>query len=77
MPAETFLRSAPLPLPNLSFMRLLPRPTAFLDLARTMASREIGVEVFENKNFDSMWAAEIAFNIIHATTDMHSYYQMG
>ena len=36
MPAETFLRSAPLPLPNLSFMRLLPRPTAFLDLARTM-----------------------------------------
>jgi hypothetical protein len=30
------LRSAPLPRPKRSFMRLLPNPTAFFDLAKTI-----------------------------------------
>ena len=34
IPAEAFFLSAPLPLPNRSFINELPRPTAFLDLGR-------------------------------------------
>jgi len=37
--------SAPLPLPNLSFIRLLPSPTLFFDLASTIFAVDFGYRV--------------------------------